>query len=74
LPSEFDAETAMGLMANIPSIEAAEALTLARGIAIAFGDSKMLAASIYQTTGNDRLAQRVEIMASMQKGMNGKCL
>jgi hypothetical protein len=68
LPTEFTPETAMGLMANIPSIEASEALTLARGIAVALGDSKMFASCVYQTTGSDQLAQRVEIQAQMQKG------
>lgn len=68
LPTDFDPYTAMGLAVNIPSIEAAEALTLARGIAIALGDSKMFAAAIFQTTGDARLAQRVEIQAHMQKG------
>jgi len=70
LPTEFTPETAMGLMANIPAIEACEALTLARGIAVAFGDNKMFASCVYQSTGNDQLAQRLEVQAQMQKGLN----
>ncbi len=53
-------------MANIPRIEAAQALVQARAINIAFGDSKALAAALYATTGNARLAQRVEIDAMRQ--------
>lgn len=57
----------MGLSANIPAIEAAQALMLARGIGIAFGDPKGLAQAIYASTGNERLAQRMEITAQMEK-------
>ena len=53
-------------MANIPRIEAAQALVHAKAINIAFGDSKALAAALYATTGNARLAQRVEIDAMRQ--------
>lgn len=56
----------MGLAANIPSVEAAQALVFAKAISIAFGDAKAFAQSIYQTTGNARLAQRVEIDAMRQ--------
>jgi hypothetical protein len=59
----------MGLMANIPSVEAAEALSLARGIAIAFGDTRMLGACIYLATGDAALAQQTEIRAHMAKGL-----
>jgi hypothetical protein len=58
---------AMGLTANLPRIEASQSLVFARAIGIAFGDSKALAAAIYEATGNGRLAQRVEI-----DGMRGK--
>jgi len=62
----------MGLMANIPAVEAAETLVTARAIAIAMGDAKTLAACLYATTGNARLAQRVEVQAMMAKGrING---
>jgi hypothetical protein len=71
LPTEFDPETAMGLMANIPAIEAHESLVVARGVNIAFGDTKSLAAAVFLTTGNAHLAQKVEITAQMQKGLNG---
>lgn len=71
LPQEFDPDTAMGLHANIPAVEASEALVMARAIAVALGDSKMLAACIYQSSGNDALAQRVEIQARMNRGANG---
>ena len=53
-------------MANIPRIEAAQALVQAKAINIAFGDSKSLAAALYATTGSARLAQRVEIDAMRQ--------
>jgi hypothetical protein len=56
----------MGLMANIPAVEAAQALVFARGIGMAFGDHKSTAAAIYATTGSGRLAQRVEIDAMRQ--------
>lgn len=61
----------MGLMANIPAIEAAESLTLARAIAIALGDEKSLASCVYASTGNARLAQRIEVQAAMHRGQNG---
>jgi len=57
----------MGLYANIPAIESAEALVLAKGISIAFGDSRNMASAIYLTTGNAALAQRVEIQAAVEK-------
>lgn len=50
-------------MANIPRIEAAQALVHAKAINIAFGDAKALAGALYATTGNARLAQRIEIDA-----------
>lgn len=71
MPEEFDPETAMGLMANIPAVEAAQALTLGRGIAIGLGNEKMLAQAIYLTTGNARLAQKIEVQAQMSRGLNG---
>ena len=51
----------MGLAANIPAVEAAQALVFARAIGIAFGDGKAMAAAVFASTGNSRLAQRVEI-------------
>lgn len=51
----------MGLAANIPAIESAQALVFARAINIALGDNKALAQAIYLSTGNARLAQRTEI-------------
>lgn len=53
----------MGLMANIPAVEASQALVFARGIGIAFEGGKSLAAAMYLATGNGRLAQRVEVDA-----------
>lgn len=61
----------MGLSANIPAIESAQALAFARGIAIAFGDSRALAEAVHSVTGSDRLAQSVEVKAQMQRGLNG---
>lgn len=57
----------MGLFANIPAVESAQALTFAKGISIAFGDAKSLASAVYAMTGSDRLAQRVEIEAAVRK-------
>lgn len=57
----------MGLAANIPAIEAAQALVFAKGIGIAFGDGKALASAIYAATGNARLAERTEIDAMRQQ-------
>lgn len=71
MPSEFDPETAMGLAVNIPSVEAAESLVLARAIGIALGDSKSLASCVYMATGNAKLAQRIELDAVREKAMNG---
>jgi hypothetical protein len=71
MPEEFDSDTAMGLAVNIPVVEAAQSLMMARAISIAMGDAKNLAACVYLTTGNDRLAQKVELDAVRQRGMNG---
>ena len=71
LPSDFDPETALGLAANIPAIESARAMEIARGIAIAFGDSHGLARAIYDVTGSARLAQRTEIAARMEASRHG---
>ena len=61
----------MGLMANIPAIEAADALTFAKAISIALGDAHTLASCVYASTGNARLAQRVEVQAAMNRGKHG---
>lgn len=61
----------MGLMANIPVIEAADSLTMSRAIAIAFGDAKSLAHCVYLTTGDARLAQNIEVRAAMDRGLRG---
>jgi hypothetical protein len=71
MPNEFDPDTAMGLAANIPVIEADRTLAMARSIAIAFGDEKALAQAIYITTGSAREAQRVEVQLQMRRAMNG---
>lgn len=70
LPCEFDPETAMGLFANIPVIEAHESLVMARAIAMAMGDGKSLATAVYAVTENSRLATRVEVQAQLAQGMN----
>lgn len=67
LPSEFDPDIAMGLSMNIPAIEAAQTLSMARAISIAFGDADALGDAIYATTGNGRLAQRSAI--AMKRSM-----
>ena len=61
----------MGLMANIPAIEAAHALSIAQGVAIALGDERMTAKAIYDSTGNARLAQKIEVQARMERHLNG---
>ena len=61
----------MGLMANIPAIEAAQALSIAQGVAIALGNEKLLAKTIYDSTGNARLAQKIEVQARMERHLNG---
>jgi len=72
LPTEFDPETAMGLAANIPAIEAAEALTLAQGIRLALGeDPSAHARAVFAATGSAALAQRIEVQGKMRKAMNG---
>lgn len=69
LPTEFDPETAMGLMANITAVESAKAMTFAQGIFIALGDGRAQAQAVYDITGSSRLAQKIEVQAMMQKGM-----
>jgi hypothetical protein len=56
----------MGLMANIPAVEAAQALVFARAISIAFGDGKQMASTVYAATGSSRLAQKIEIDSMRQ--------
>jgi hypothetical protein len=63
--------TAMGLAANIPAIEAAQSLVMAKAIGIAFGNAKLHAECVYLTTGSGRLAQRVEIAAQRAKAQHG---
>jgi hypothetical protein len=72
MPNEFDPDTAMGLAANIPAIEAHQTLAMARAVAIVFGDAKSLARAVYESTGSAKLAQRVEIQAQMQKAMDAQ--
>lgn len=69
MPDEFDRETAMGLFANIPAVEAARSLEIAKGIAIVLGDGGTLAQTVFTMTGSAKLAQRVEIDAFRRKGM-----
>jgi F0F1-type ATP synthase membrane subunit c/vacuolar-type H+-ATPase subunit K len=60
----------MGLFANIPAIEAAESLIVARAVAMALGDGKSLAGAVYAVTENPRLATRIEVQAQLAQGMN----
>jgi len=69
MPQEFDQETAMGLFANIPTIEAQRSLEFARGIAIALGDERQAAQAAFQVTGSARLARDIEIAALRQKAL-----
>ena len=59
----------MGLMANITAVESAKAMTFAQGILIALGDGRAQAQAVYDITGSSRLAQKIEVQAMMQKGM-----
>ena len=62
----------MGLAANISAVEASQTLVMAQAIAVALGDDPKLQAQIvHRSTGNDRLAQRIEIQAQMQRSMRG---
>lgn len=67
LPSEFPEELRLGLMLNIPAIEAAHALQVARGISIAMGDSKSLGGAVYDMTGDSRLAHRATVASEVAK-------
>jgi hypothetical protein len=71
LPNEFSPETAMGLYANIPAIEAAQSMTTAKAIAMAFGDAKSQSDCVYQMTGNARLAKRMHIDSIKAKNQHG---
>lgn len=66
MPSEFDPETAMGLFANIPAVEAAQAIVTAKAVAIAFGDAKLTAHTVFLATGDARAARNIEIQAAMR--------
>lgn len=70
MPEEFDRDTAMGLFANIPAVEAAQSIALAKGIAMAFGDGDLMAESVYAMTGNARLARNIKVRAAMRKAAN----
>ncbi len=70
LPSEFPEELRLGLTLNIPAIEAAHALQVARGIAIAMGDSKSLGNAVFDATGDARLAHKVTVASEVAKHHN----
>lgn len=57
----------MGLYMNLPAIEAQHALTMAKGIAIAFGSETALSSAVYAVTSNEQLAQKVEVQARMAR-------
>jgi hypothetical protein len=65
MPSEFDDETALGLMEALTHIDAIETMRVARGISIAFGDANTTASAVYGITGSPTLAQRAELAAKM---------
>lgn len=67
LPSEFNDEVAMGLMVNIPAVEASQSLALARGVAIALGDAKTASDAIYEATGDAKQAKRAYVEAMRNK-------
>jgi hypothetical protein len=69
-PSDFDQETAMGLMANIPMVEARRALSFAQGIAVAFGSPEAAEGVVRQATGSDELAWSVRM--GLQHQMHGR--
>lgn len=70
-PDEFSEVDAMGLYANIETVNAERSLTLARGIAMAMGDEKATAAAVFAVTGNARLASKVEVAGQLARVRNG---
>lgn len=71
LPSEFPPAIALGLSANMSMVEADRVLTMAKSISIAMGDSELLARTVYESTGDEKLARNIEIQAQMNRGKNG---
>lgn len=69
LPTEFTPEMAMGLAQNIPTIEARQALTLARAIGVAFGGGEQLEELLRVATGDAELAFRARMKAEHQKAV-----
>jgi hypothetical protein len=67
MPQEFDDETAIGLFANIPMLEAQRSLEVCRGVSMALGDAKGLAHAAYLVTGSAKVAQSIEIQAMREK-------
>ncbi len=53
-------------MAALPSVEAQQALTIARAVAMAM-TGEGLAEAIYQATGDGRMAQQVEVQQSRER-------
>jgi hypothetical protein len=52
-------------------VEADRVLTMAKSISIAMGDSELLARTVYESTGDEKLARNIEIQAQMNRGKNG---
>ena len=71
LPSEFPPAMALGLSLHLQTVEADRVLAMAKSIAIAMGDSETLAKTVYESTGNEKLARNIEIQAQMNRGKNG---
>lgn len=62
----------MGLAANIPAVEASQAIMMSQAIAMALGDDPKLHATMtYRATGNAAMAQQVEIQGMMKRGARG---
>lgn len=57
----------MGLAQNISTIEARQALNMARAIGIAFGSAEQIERTVYGATGNAELAFQARVRAEHER-------
>jgi len=57
----------MGLMQNIPMIEARLSMTMARAIAVAFGSGEATEQLVYAITGNENMAFKARMQVEHHK-------
>jgi len=69
LPSEFDQETAMGLMVNIEAVEARQALTMASAIGIALGSAEVAERAVLLATGSKDLAWSIRMKCEHERAL-----